>query len=292
MKRTYQILLALVASTGCSGGATASQATSNEPAGFTPIFERVFTTLPGTAGGDLVGNSFLDHGGSELAIITDPTGPKGSSSLEMTWPSGLAGGDGPFSWDFWGADGANAYTPEYREIYTELYLKCPTSDFYNNQVGTKLWYMSYGGDGTINVNDSYMMLGKYATPSAPMNSMSMDFHTAETDDRETTDPTQGSAVKRPENLNTGVEFTCGGHWNHIEVYMKVGTPNNHDGILRVWIDGTKVTEYTNLKYLDTDFNYTHGFYHGVFDPIWGGSGPARTRSDVMYLNYFYVSGLP
>jgi hypothetical protein len=263
---------------------------TNQPAGFTPVFERLFTTLPGTAGGDLVGRSSIDYGANQLAIITDGTGPKGSSSLQITWPSGLTGGESPSHWDFWSAAGPNSYTPRYNEVYIEAYLKCPGADFLNNQVGTKLWYMSYGGDGSYNLNDSFMLLGKYATPSAPMSSMSMDMHTAEVDDRETSDPTQGAAQPRGENMGGGKQFTCGGHWNHIEMYMNVGTPNNHNGVLRVWIDGIQVTEYTNLKYLDTDFNYTRSFYHGEWTPVWGGSGPARTRSDVMYLNYFYVSG--
>jgi len=263
---------------------------ANQPAGFTPIFERLFNSLPGTPGSDLVGSSILENGASNLRIIADATGPKGGNSLQITWPSGLAGGDSPSRWDFWGAAGPYAYTPKYNEVYIESYLKCPSADFLNNQVGTKLWYMSYGGDGSFNLNDSFMLLGKYQTPSAPMSSMSMDYHSAETDDRDTADPTQGSAQPRYENLGGGKKFTCGDGWHRIEVYMNVGTPNNHNGILRVWIDGTKVAEYTNIKYLDSDFNYTHGFYHGEWTPVWGGSGPARTRSDVMYLNYFYVSG--
>jgi uncharacterized protein YjdB len=263
---------------------------ANQPAGFTPIFERLFNSLPGTPGTDLVGSSVLENGASNLRIIPDATGPKGGNSLQMTWPSGLAGGDSPSRWDFWGAAGPYAYNPKYNEVYIESYLKCPSADFLNNQVGTKLWYMSYGGDGSFNLNDSFMLLGKYQIPSAPMSSMSMDYHSAETDDRDTADPTQGSAQPRYENMGGGKKFTCGDGWHRIEVYMNVGTPNNHNGIVRVWIDGTKVAEYTNIKYLDTDFNYTHGFYHGEWTPVWGGSGPARTRSDVMYLNYFYVSG--
>ena len=262
---------------------------ANQPAGFTPIFERLFNSLPGTAGSDLVGSSVRESS-SNLSIIADPSGPKGGNSLQMTFPTGLSGGDSPSRWDFWGAAGPYAYTPKYNEVYIESYLKCPSADFLNNQVGTKLWYMSYGGDGSYNLNDSFMLLGKYATPSAPMSSMSMDYHSAEVDDRETSDPTQGSAQPRYENMGGGKKFTCGDGWHRIEVYMNLGTPNNHNGILRVWIDGTKVTEYTNLKYLDTDFSYTHGFYHGEWTPVWGGSGPARTRSDVLYLNYFYVSG--
>jgi uncharacterized protein YjdB len=262
---------------------------ANQPAGFTPIFERLFNSLPGTAGTDLVGSSVMESG-SNLAIIADATGPKGGNSLQMTWPSGLAGGSSPSRWDFWGAAGPYAYTPKFNEVYIESYLKCPSADFLNNQVGTKLWYMSYGGDGSFNLNDSFMLLGKYQIPSAPMSSMSMDYHSAEVDDRETSDPTQGSAQPRYENMGGGKKFTCGDGWHRIEVYMNVGTPNNHNGILRVWIDGIKVAEYTNIKYLDSDFNYTHGFYHGEWTPVWGGSGPARTRSDVMYLNYFYVSG--
>ena len=262
---------------------------ANQPAGFTPIFERLFNSLPGTAGSDLVGSSVRESA-SNLSIIADPTGPKGGNSLQMTWPSGLSGGDSPSRWDFWGAAGPYAYTPKFNEVYIESYLKCPSADFLNNQVGTKLWYMSYGGDGSFNLNDSFMLLGKYQIPSAPMSSMSMDYHSAEVDDRETSDPTQGSAQPRYENMGGGKKFTCGGNWNHIEVYMNLGTPNNRNGVLRVWIDGIKVTEYTNIKYLDTDFNYTHGFYHGEWTPVWGGSGPARTRSDIMYLNYFYVSG--
>ena len=74
------------------------------------------------------------------------------------------------------------------------------------------------------------------------------------------------------------------------MYANVGTVDHYDGIKRVWIDGVLVTEYTNVKFLDSRYNFIRGFYEAQWTPVWGGTGGTKTRDDFMLLDHLYVSG--
>jgi hypothetical protein len=272
-----------------TGGPPPSSPNPHEPAGFSPIFEKDFSTLPGV-GTDLHGVSNIAYDPQNFAIVQDASAPlTPPGTLMTTWPSGEVGGDGPGRWNFWDALPERNGTP-YREVYVSFRAKIPTANFENQAVGTKLFYLSHGGDGTYATNDEFLVLYN-GDQQKLMSSMQLAYYTAESDDRDTAEVNGGSGVPRYQNVNTTKRFTCG-VWNQIELYVNVGTPNNHDGIVRVWIDTVLVTEYTDIKFLDTDYNYTHGVYSGQWTPIWGGVGGTKTRVDFMLIDHFYVSGRP
>ncbi len=298
MKRIHQLFVAVVLSTiSCSGGSSTiappppppGGPNPHEPAGFTPIFEKDFTTLPGV-GTDLHGVSIIDYDPQNFAVVQDASAPETPPmTLRTTWPDGEVGGNGPGRWSFWDSLPEANGTP-YREVYVSFRARIPTANFENQAVGTKLFYLSHGGNGTGATNDEFMVLHNGDVQKL-MSSMELAYYTAEADDRDTTEPNGGSGVPRYQNVNTTKRFTCG-VWNLVELYVNVGTPNNHNGIVRVWIDTVLVTEYTDIKFLDTDYNYTRGVYSGQWTPIWGGVGGTKTRDDFMLLDHFYVSGRP
>ncbi len=63
-----------------------------------------------------------------------------------------------------------------------------------------------------------------------------------------------------------------GKWHCIEQYVNVGTPNKDDGILKVWIDGEKKVEISDMRFWDVENNYGRigGFYFSTFH---GGNTP-------------------
>jgi hypothetical protein len=257
----------------------------NEPTGLTPIFEKNFSSLPGTVGGDLYGvSSGLYRGGdTTITLVQDASAPfSPSGTLRTRWPKGLPSGSSPGAWWFWNAFNANATA--YREIYLSFRAKIPTADFENQAVYTKLIYFAHGGDGTYTKNDDVIALRGNGT-NGLMTSMEIVFSQSQADDR----TGEGSGMPRYQNVNTTKEFTAGA-WHQVEVYANVGTVDQYNGVAKVWIDGVLVTQYTNLKFLDSRYNYVRGFYEGQWTPVWGGMGGTKTRDDYMLLDHLYVSG--
>jgi hypothetical protein len=261
--------------------ATVSKPPTNEPAGFTPIFENNFGHLPGT-GNDLYGRSTGFYRGGELnmTLKSDPSGPKSTSStLQTRWPEGLEGGTGPGAFWFWG----NTRDKPYRQLYVSFYAKIPTADFENHAVYTKLLYFAHGNiDGQR--NDDVIGLGGDGS-TGPMSAMRIIFSQSQADDR----TGHGSGMPRYQNVDTRPLFTVG-EWHHVEVYANVGTPDAYNGIARVWVDGILVTERKDLKFLETAYGYTQGFFEGQWTPVWGGVGGTKTRDDFLLLDHLYVSG--
>jgi hypothetical protein len=194
----------------------------------------------------------------------------------------MVAGVSPGAWWYWDAFNANATV--YREVYLSFWAKIPTADFENQAVYTKLIYFAHGGDGTGQKNNDVIALKNGTGSRAMMSSMEIVFSTSTADDR-TGD--NGSAP-RYQNINTTKKFTTGA-WHQVEVYAKVGTVDNYDGVKRVWIDGVLVTEYTNVKFLDSRYNFVRGFYEAQWTPVWGGTGGTKTRDDFMLLDHVYVS---
>ncbi len=83
-------------------------------------------------------------------------------------------------------------------------------------------------------------------------------------------------------------FTAGA-WHRIELYANVGTVDQYDGIVKMWVDGTLVTSYTNLKFLDSRYSSPRDSTRAV-GPVWGGVGGTKTRDDFLDMDHFYVSG--
>jgi hypothetical protein len=85
-----------------------------------------------------------------------------------------------------------------------------------------------------------------------------------------------------QNVNNP-EFTLG-TWHRIEVYLKFGTSaTSNDGILKSWLDGTLVMNYSNV-------NYPYdGFGEIQYAPVWGGVGDAKSETDYFWIDHTHIS---
>ena len=294
-----------------------SAAYPNEPTGFSPIVEMDFSKLPGTTGAAAVGQaSHLFWGGdTNMTLVNDATAPQsGASVLQTRMPQGLQAGYPPGHFAFW-----NSLTApqDYRRIYVSFWIRIPGSDYENQAVYTKLFYFAHGNDYQKN-EDVIALEGKGT--NGLMSAMALNFSHSQADDRSldvngTT--SLGSGVTRTENVNTATKLTVG-TWHHVELFADVGTVQpfqrqpsgswiwnatggNYDGTVRMWLDGTKVMEYSpangnGLKFLDSDYSFTRGFFASEWTPVWGGVGGCgsttcyRTRTDYIDMDHLYISG--
>jgi hypothetical protein len=73
-----------------------------------------------------------------------------------------------------------------------------------------------------------------------------------------------------------------GSWHKIELYFRYNTPAN--GIIRWWMDGTLIGDYTNIS-----FPASGCFAEFQFSPTWGGVGDVKTETDYFWFDRAYVS---
>ena len=116
-----------------------------------------------------------------------------------------------------------------------------------------------------------------------MSAIRLVMNVSETDDRD------GPSYAHTQNVD-GRALVTVGDWHHIEVYLSQGTVDQRNGAVRIWVDGTKVSDYTDMKFLDSRHSFTEGFFDWQWTPVWGGVGGTRTREDHILLDHIYISG--
>jgi len=194
-------------------------------------------------------------------------------------------GISPWRFDCWGPDiatGTGQY--DYEEVYVSYWLKIEGSDFENQTVGTKIFYLAYGN--TSRANHSTMTMGG-AGQQQIMSQMPVLYWISEMNDDGS--DTGGGAVKHTANVNNE-KFVPGG-WQQIEAHYKINdiNPTTDNGELKIWIDGVQTHHIVGLRYR-SDENPL-GFYHLQFTPVYGGhSGDVRTRDDYWQVDRLHISG--
>lgn len=259
---------------------TSPMAGTNEPTGYTRITE--MRPAPSSTGVRLGCNTATIVGcwwayGSGLSVRSDATAPSGGDVLELTYPAGMQPGSGHGMFGGW----AQAPAPlEYREVYESGWFKIPSADFETQMVGVKLW--GYWGVGSPSISDNpvqlYMILQGNEAVTAPMSSWKIWFAQQ-----------NGISWRAEQNVNTG-KLVRANTWHHYELAMKVNDIGASNGVMKVWIDGVQALSYQNILFRDSA-NPT-GFFGRKWDPIWGGSGgAAKSRTDHLWVNSVYISGL-
>ena len=242
------------------------------PFGMSRVVENGFSSL---SNGGLFGN-WPTPSSSNVSIRQDAGAPQSPGGvLDTRFPSGLNSGVAPVTWRAWASG-----EPTYRKLYVSLWVKIPGSSFQNQPVGTKLWYVGYGNHEQD--NDAFMMMHGTGEVS-DMSAMRLFVYVSPCDDRD------GASQPHDQNVDSRALLTVGA-WHHVEVYMDQGTVDRSNGVLRVWIDGTKVSDYSNLQYLDSRHAFTDGFFGWQWTPVWGGMGGTRTREDHVLLDHVYIAG--
>lgn len=74
-------------------------------------------------------------------------------------------------------------------------------------------------------------------------------------------------------------------WHIVEVQQICNTTGNADGVARVWMNGTLVTQYTDVQFATTQQNWGE-FY---LQPIWGGGGDSVTNDMWIDFDHVYIS---
>jgi Bacterial Ig-like domain (group 2) len=277
---------------GINGTAAATMVLHpNEPANFTRIAEDDFASLPGLSGllGTLAGNFYTQASpASHFAVLTDPTALQSPSSvLQVDFQSGTQPGFETATGFrvFGGWDGANPLSnTEYGEYYESTMLKIPTPDFETQLVGVKI--LGYWGVGNNNqpaatgagpVTLFGLMRGSGGGTTI-MSSWNLDMYT------------QGiTSTAVPQNKNLSTKITAGA-WHQFETYMKLNTIGQSNGVWKWWLDGVLIGDYENMQFINS--THSSGFFGRSMALVWGGQGGTpKTRTDYVWFNHMYMSGV-
>jgi hypothetical protein len=85
---------------------------------------------------------------------------------------------------------------------------------------------------------------------------------------------------------TGNSFVTRDQWYHVEMILRMNTPGNADGEFHMWVDGTKVTEYTNIQWSNGP-GYT--WTRLRWTPLWGGQNDSIPTEFYIYVDHTYFS---
>jgi hypothetical protein len=262
--------------------AIASTSFRNLPSGLTPFAEISFSgsTVSGSAvrgvwAGPFWGSTYLKLPVSDATASASPT-------ARSTWPSGLTAGNAPVSFAGWNKRGGYSNHTRYRKLYISLWLKIPSKDYENQTFGTKLFYLAHGN--TYRYNHDFLFLSGNGSGTSIQTNISLALGISPADDR----IVPGSLTYRQNT--SSAKFTVGA-WHQVELYFDVGTTNNKNGTARVWVDGTKVMDYSSsVKFLDSRYSFTQGFYDFMWTPVWGGTGGRKSRSDNILIDHVLIAG--
>lgn len=273
---TNQIQLSSLSALG-SQSPLAPNANPNEPAGYVRFAEIDLSTLPnglwkplGQAGQW----SWFPVGDPDLTLgsTTVPGMASAPDYMSTRFPKGLKSSYAPVNFGGW--QNRTAYKSK---VYLSVWMRIRGTSFENQAVGTKLGFMSYGDGSAGTRNQGYFML-QGAAKQGVYSSFAIKF-------------TQQNIVNRNlyPNIDGSKLFTAG-PWHHVEAVMEINSLGQANGKMKMWIDGTRVMDYSNVVYIKP--GKTEKFNYWIWNPTWGGVGGTRTRDDFIDIDHVYMSGLP
>lgn len=263
-----------------------------EPFGMTPAYQMDYAALLPPNNTNVSGPSALQYGvglgtylrlgltqaegGTKNArIVSDPTAPTSPPhALAVSWIPGMVinGNDqaSPIQNFTWGA-------ARYDELYERFYIKLPDPDWECSISGQKIFgYWYWGTAGAPGLVVGKMMNPQYQTQTVK-SAFDVQF--------EMNVPGGGALLY---NLSIPLALVCE-MWQKWEIYIKLNTIGNADGIFRVALNGQLVVDAV----LSTWRNATVGpigFFERHWDAVYGGgSGVPKVRADDMYIDSVYGS---
>jgi hypothetical protein len=307
-------------------GGTNPDIADKEPAGALVMAETSYATLTPFTDGTTWSTQGMITGectrrGANYVSITDPS-PLHSpgAGTAVKYNSGMQDGSSGFAeMNYWSAGrGANDYGfDEKSELYYAFDLQLlgnstdpanPGSDYQNQGVGTKLYYIAYGNKSRQN-HSFFLLYGTQISPrsGAPNGSLQTSMNlkwyitqmNADGTDPGHSNPESGNvndpATGAPKRIVVGTKYT-------IKAYMKKNTGNNADGIAKAWINDVLTFDRSDIRW--TSLTNNHGFYNLRLDPVWGGDygsgqydpttnpngGQYKNRDDYNLLGHLYLSG--
>ena len=172
-------------------------------------------------------------------------------------------------------------------MYESLRFKIPTTDFETQTTGVKLFgYWGVSGNNQPSATGAgpvelYGLIRNdhLGGPGTSIeNQWNIDMYT------------QGvNSLAYPQNRNLNTKVRAG-QWHHFEMYAKINTIGQNNGIWQWWLDGTLMGEYTDIVFITPA--KPSGFYGITYNPVWGGQGGTpKTRTDYLWLDHLYLSGI-
>jgi hypothetical protein len=234
---------------------------TNEPAGFTELTKHYFNTVENVDGA----GSGLWHtsDAAPFAIVQDSTALRSPPNVaQFTYPAGFQAGSAPGHVDF-------DLPPGYSQVYLSLYMKLSPNFQGHSSETNKVLYLWINDDPAVFLSNQGS--GR-TTPLLP------------------TVRYQGAFDSRAyfgQNVGTPQAMTRG-QWRRWEVLLSANTPGQRDGVIRFWIDGQKVGEYTDVYFRDA----TNAWQYLYLQPIWGGIGGSVTATQYLWVDHLYVSAAP
>lgn len=243
----------------------------NEPTGLVAKVDHPFDTE--------VPDGWEEVATANLTIESDADAPLSPSNIGAAlFPEGWVGGSGPI----------NIISPDIAadSVYIHFAIKM-SEDFDSHTAGTKIFFLTNPQSGNAGnwiytiasgsaQNPLYFQLrtqwgGQY-TPGTTVNYG----YTASND----------APNAMAGNATMGDTELVRGEWREIEILLVVGYT---DGELHVWMDGKKVMEYTDQRFIpdqgDLDYN------HLKWNPTYGGGNSVTVPHDQwMYVDHYYISG--
>lgn len=234
----------------------------NEPAGYTQVSDRPFSAI-----GEDGWNAFDTVG---LSIVSDATAPTSPPDVAQSlYPQGYTGGGSP--------SGTAKSISTTDDFYVAFTFKISSNwQGHDSQVNKILFIQNgpYPGSGPITVsahgaNAASLRLDMRLVPRGNEGSQSL-----------------GSPNLIP-NLASGEIVR--GTWHEIEINVVNNTAGNFDGEAHIWLDGVKITEYTDVMFFDDAVDPASGFQVVSWDPTWGGTGDTVISDQYQRMDHFYIS---
>lgn len=224
----------------------------NEPAGFTMIADKSFSSLVGN------GWSIVDNALGLVTVGIDPNAPLSPPSvMQYLYPIGFVGGNGP---------GAVYYRlPAVHRIYVGVWWK-PSNPWQGHVSNSnKIQYLRTDNSGN-------MFMAMYGTPGGPFELRV--FPEFSTSNDQWLTPNRGSGA------------VALGQWHRIEwlvIYNTSTTPPN--GVVRWWMDGRLIGDYSNQSFPSELLK------EYKMSAIWGGAEPTlKQEIDYYWYDHVHLSG--
>ena len=284
---------------------------SHEPPGYTRIAETDFSALPSDTGMIAgMGQSWANPrtletivSGTDLPIsFSVGSGHALKHIIEAGTAPGFAEASGDYAgFNVWtlgdvassnGGPSDTEYSAFYQSTYFSVYGNGTTIEM---PAGPGIKVLGYwgvtnkiqnsSGPGPTQIYSIFSPVSPTATAPLTTSLMHIDMYTQ-----------NGSNLALPQNLNLSKTVVVG-QVHHFEQVLTLGTAGAANGTWDWWLDGVHIGSYSNVPFINASYagsggNGLSGFWGWQFSPYWGGSGgPNKTRSDVIYLGYTYISGI-
>ena len=247
----------------------------NEPAGFTLIGDRswnivgVCSTGPKEANWDEVEGCPGVNQGNFTIVTSVPSPPFSAANVaQMRYPAGFEGGASPAVTQL-----PFSQALGYKQLYIRYYMRV-SANFQGHPTTTnKIHHFWVGNPPGNRVFDRIVGAG----------SAQFTYEVA----------LQGVPDSRSRLLGNQGQSTVFNRdqWYKIEVLIISNTPGTANGIVRAWMNGTKVIEYTDVNILNVGDSPV--WSQVQWSPTWGGGGGVFvTNTMFMWMDHTYISGKP